>query len=233
VKVSLDDFGTGYSSLSYLHRFPIDTLKIDRSFVSQISVDSGGAPIVAAIISMARTLRLRVVAEGVETAAQLAFLQGLSCDEAQGYYFSRPLPPAQFTEYAERRVPALIVAAPPQGHDVPSLRGERDDRIRVRRVALGASLRDSGAARRADGSTRSSIWLQRLVEGELAQMLEPWHLRGETPIPGPVDGRVVTACGIRLLGNAAGSDYPPEVSARCSSCDNISAAPRHSKIKVA
>lgn len=114
VRVSLDDFGTGYSSLSYLHRFPIDSLKIDQSFVNQISVEAGGAPIVAAIISMARTLRLRVIAEGVETSAQLAFLQGLACDEAQGFYFSRAVEPAQFAEYAERRVPSLMVAAPPR-----------------------------------------------------------------------------------------------------------------------
>jgi EAL domain-containing protein (putative c-di-GMP-specific phosphodiesterase class I) len=114
VKVALDDFGTGYSSLSYLHRFPIDTLKIDQSFVNQISVESGGAPIVAAIISMARSLKLRVVAEGVETAAQLAFLQGLACDKAQGYYFSRPVPPAQFAEYFQRRIPATLVTPPPR-----------------------------------------------------------------------------------------------------------------------
>ena len=92
VMVSLDDFGTGYSSLSYLDRFPIDSLKIDQSFVNQISVETGGSPIVAAIISMARSLKLRVIAEGVETAAQLAFLQGLGCEQAQGYYFSRPVP---------------------------------------------------------------------------------------------------------------------------------------------
>ena len=112
VKVSLDDFGTGYSSLSYLHKFPIDSLKIDQSFVNQISVESGGAPLVAAIISMARSLKLRVVAEGVETAAQLAFLQGLSCDEAQGYYFSRPVPPREFAEYFQRRAPGLMVTPP-------------------------------------------------------------------------------------------------------------------------
>jgi diguanylate cyclase (GGDEF)-like protein len=121
VKVSLDDFGTGYSSLSYLHRFPIDSLKIDRSFVNQISVESGGAPIVAAIISMARSLKLRVVAEGVETAAQLAFLQGLACDEAQGYYFSRPVPPAQFAEYFQRRVPARLITAPSR-QEIPAIR---------------------------------------------------------------------------------------------------------------
>jgi diguanylate cyclase (GGDEF)-like protein/PAS domain S-box-containing protein len=99
VRISIDDFGTGYSSLSYLHRFPIDSLKIDRSFVSQIGVELGGSAIVAAIISMARSLRLRVVAEGVETEAQLAFLDGLACDEAQGFYFSRGVAADQFVAY--------------------------------------------------------------------------------------------------------------------------------------
>ena len=121
VKVSLDDFGTGFSSLSHLDRFPIDTLKIDRSFVSQITLESG-APIIAGIVNLARSLKLRVVAEGVETAAQLAFLRALACDEAQGYYFSRPVPPAQFPEYVERRAPGLIVAAPQSRPRIPGIR---------------------------------------------------------------------------------------------------------------
>jgi EAL domain-containing protein (putative c-di-GMP-specific phosphodiesterase class I) len=112
VRVSLDDFGTGYSSLSYLHRFPIDTLKVDQSFVSQINADSG-APIVAAIVGMARSLKLRVVAEGVETAAQLAFLRGLECDEAQGYYFSRPVPASEFAAYAQRRALGTATVSSP------------------------------------------------------------------------------------------------------------------------
>jgi diguanylate cyclase (GGDEF)-like protein/PAS domain S-box-containing protein len=109
VEVSLDDFGTGYSSLSYLHRFPIDTLKIDQSFVSQISVESG-APIVAGIVGMARSLKLRVVAEGVETATQLAFLRGLACDEVQGYYFSCAVPPADFAAYVRQRAAGPVIA---------------------------------------------------------------------------------------------------------------------------
>ena len=96
VRVAVDDFGTGYSSLSYLRRFPVDALKIDQSFVRQISASGDDATIVTAVISMARSLNLRVVAEGVEEAEELAFLQDLECDEAQGYLFSRAVPADDF-----------------------------------------------------------------------------------------------------------------------------------------
>jgi diguanylate cyclase (GGDEF)-like protein/PAS domain S-box-containing protein len=105
VQVAIDDFGTGYSSLSYLRKFPVDALKIDRSFVSQISDAGDDATIVTAVIGMARSLKLRVVAEGVETAEELAFLRAHQCDEAQGYYFSRPAPPDQFARLLRTGIP--------------------------------------------------------------------------------------------------------------------------------
>ena len=91
LKLAIDDFGTGYSSLSYLRQFPVSKLKIDRSFVQDVVLNSDDAAITAAIISMAKGLNLKVIAEGVETGAQMAFLRAHQCDEIQGYYFSRPL----------------------------------------------------------------------------------------------------------------------------------------------
>ena len=98
VRIAIDDFGTGYSSLSYLKRFPIDSLKIDRSFVTELPGNQDDATIAQAIITMAHALRLKVIAEGVETEAQLEFLTANGCDEIQGYYFSRPLPAEQCTQ---------------------------------------------------------------------------------------------------------------------------------------
>ncbi|NHZ35528.1 putative bifunctional diguanylate cyclase/phosphodiesterase [Massilia rubra] len=96
VSLSLDDFGTGYSSLSYLKRFPIDTLKIDRSFTTGLPFDGNDCAIASTIISIGRQLRHKVIAEGVETRQQLEFLRDAGCDEVQGYLFSRPLPAAAF-----------------------------------------------------------------------------------------------------------------------------------------
>ena len=92
IKLSIDDFGTGYSSLSYLKRFPLNTLKIDRSFINDVTEDPDDAAIVEMIINMARTLKLKVVAEGVETDSQADFLRQTNCDLMQGFLFCRPVP---------------------------------------------------------------------------------------------------------------------------------------------
>ena len=91
IRLAIDDFGTGYSSLSYLHRFPLDTLKIDRSFIHDMRNDGEGMEIARTILPMANNLCLDVVAEGVETIEQVALLKQLHCAYAQGYYFSKPL----------------------------------------------------------------------------------------------------------------------------------------------
>jgi diguanylate cyclase (GGDEF)-like protein/PAS domain S-box-containing protein len=112
ITLSLDDFGTGYSSLSYLKRFPIDTLKIDRSFTTGIPVDTNDCAIASTIISIAQQLKHKVIAEGVETAEQLAFLKDSGCDEVQGYLFSRPLPAEAFeTALVQNWAPPQPVAA--------------------------------------------------------------------------------------------------------------------------
>jgi len=99
VKLAIDDFGTGYSSLSYLKRFDIDKLKIDQGFVRDLAHDPDDAAIVRAVIQMAAGLNLRTLAEGVEDAATLAQLRAFDCDEAQGYYFARPMAASAFVEY--------------------------------------------------------------------------------------------------------------------------------------
>jgi EAL domain-containing protein (putative c-di-GMP-specific phosphodiesterase class I) len=101
VQIAIDDFGTGYSSLAYLKRFPIDTLKVDRSFIRDIPADSGDRKITGAIIAMAHGLKLKVVAEGVETADQLRFLRTQCCDAVQGYFLFRPLPEAEVPDVLE------------------------------------------------------------------------------------------------------------------------------------
>ena len=119
VRIAIDDFGTGYSSLSYLRKFPVDGLNIDRSFVRQIGAAGEDTSLVVAVIGMARSLKLRVVAEGVETPEEVDFLRAHQCDQAQGFYFSRPVPAQQFARLLQTgisepdRVPRRGVGAKP------------------------------------------------------------------------------------------------------------------------
>lgn len=114
VQVSLDDFGTGYSSLAYLGRFPVDELKIDRSFVTHIVTDPSAANIANSVIALAHRMQLKVVAEGVETEAQLGYLRKNHCDEMQGYYFSKPVPAESFANLL-REDKSLPVDSEPAG----------------------------------------------------------------------------------------------------------------------
>jgi EAL domain-containing protein (putative c-di-GMP-specific phosphodiesterase class I) len=101
--IAIDDFGTGYSSLAYLKRFPLTTLKIDRSFVQDIAANEYDAAIAGAVIALAHGLHLSVVAEGVETEAQMRYLDGCGCHQMQGYFLSRPLPPDAFVAWMKTR----------------------------------------------------------------------------------------------------------------------------------
>ena len=111
VTLSIDDFGTGYSSLAYLKRFPIDTLKIDKSFVLNLTEDADSRAIALAIVSMAHSLRLKVIAEGVEDASQAKILAEMGCDEAQGYWYARPMAGDQVAGWLQRNPePAVLLA---------------------------------------------------------------------------------------------------------------------------
>jgi EAL domain-containing protein (putative c-di-GMP-specific phosphodiesterase class I) len=118
VRVYLDDFGTGFSSLSYLHRFPVDTLKIDRSFVSSLAGRDNQPAIIESIVALARTLGTQVIAEGVETTEQMDELIRLGCGQAQGFLFSRPLTALAAGESMARRFVALPRGVRPAFRDL-------------------------------------------------------------------------------------------------------------------
>jgi EAL domain-containing protein (putative c-di-GMP-specific phosphodiesterase class I) len=112
VGIAVDDFGTGYSSLRYLARLPAQTVKIDRSFIVTMLKDSSTMTLVSMIIALAHSLRLKVVAEGVDAEQQAVVLQALKCDQMQGYIVSRPLPFAELSAFLESRAPAAHAPAP-------------------------------------------------------------------------------------------------------------------------
>ncbi|WP_370302838.1 EAL domain-containing protein [Rheinheimera baltica] len=113
IRLSIDDFGIGYSSLNYLRRFPINTLKIDKCFVNQLNANSDDATIVQAVISMGKSLHQRLIAEGVETQEQYAFLLAERCDERQGHYFGFPMVPQSLA--AILKAGGSLIPAPEQG----------------------------------------------------------------------------------------------------------------------
>ena len=133
IRLAIDDFGTGYSSMSLMKQFPIDTIKIDRSFVRDLPSDSEDQAIAQAIISMGKALGMTVVAEGVETAAQRAFLRDHRCDEMQGYLFSRPVPPRELAKLL--RSPPVLVSPPlqPEAQGAP----DRPGKPRKAKKAIG------------------------------------------------------------------------------------------------
>ncbi|MCW2714464.1 MAG: diguanylate cyclase [Frankiales bacterium] len=136
VKISVDDFGTGYSSLAYLKRFPVDTLKIDRAFVRDITTSPDDAAIALAIIRMAHSLKLDVVAEGVEDAAQLAYLRRHHCDQIQGFFFSRPLPAPEVDALLRRGAGITTGHDPQQPHDTLLLYGAEPVGLAAMRAVL-------------------------------------------------------------------------------------------------
>jgi sensor c-di-GMP phosphodiesterase-like protein len=115
VRIAIDDFGTGYSSLSYLSHLPVDILKVDKSFIDRVTLDQQDASVTAAIIAMGRTMKMKIVAEGVEQIAQALWLRSVQCDIGQGYLWSRPVPFAQARALAGTFIAVDGLPVPPRG----------------------------------------------------------------------------------------------------------------------
>jgi len=149
VKISIDDFGTGYSSLAYLKRFPLDELKVDKSFVDGLGRDPEATAIVAAVVAAAQALGLTVVAEGVETGEQVGRLRTLGCEEAQGFYYFRPQPASDVGDLLAREAAAGMARRPERAAGAPGDRGyggetvvlvdDADDVRQLARVSLAAA----------------------------------------------------------------------------------------------
>ena len=151
LRLSLDDFGTGYSSLAYLSRFPIDQMKIDRSFVNDIVTDPGAATIATSVIALAHRMRLGVVAEGVETEAQAGYLRQNGCDEMQGYLFSRPVPAEAFAELVRQGKSLPVPEAPRQSRTLLIVDDEPHILTALQRVLADEGYRVLTAASAHEG----------------------------------------------------------------------------------
>jgi EAL domain-containing protein (putative c-di-GMP-specific phosphodiesterase class I) len=128
IRLAIDDFGTGYSSMSLMKQFPIDTIKIDRSFVRDLPIDTEDQAIAQAIISMGKALGMTVIAEGVETVEQEAFLRSHACDEMQGFLFSKPLPAREMANLL--RVEAQMISPPLHPEDDEARKAEIRSRLK-------------------------------------------------------------------------------------------------------
>ena len=157
VRLAFDDFGTGYASLNYLTRFPVSRIKIDRSFVGKITDNAEDAAIVRSLIAMAHNLELEVIAEGVETHAQAAFLLNERCQEAQGFLYSKPLPAEDFEAYLRTRRLALDV-------DKVEKRVNRNRNVQ-RRSAAASPRRDSRGRRASSGEVAVRFPVLRQCDG--------------------------------------------------------------------
>jgi PAS domain S-box-containing protein/diguanylate cyclase (GGDEF)-like protein len=177
VEIALDDFGTGFSSLSWLCRLPLDVLKIDRSFVHDVTAASQDVSVTRAIIRLAHTLKLQVLAEGVETEGQLSLLVADGCDAVQGYFFSRPLPAAVFEQLvqADKRLPAQFVSRTKRTHTLLLVDDEENILAALKRTLRRDGYHIVTASNAAEG-------LQRLTEHEVDVIVSDQRMPGMTGV---------------------------------------------------